>query len=196
MLVAGATVLGRQRPGQPLGPAVEARLDIAGPQPIADRLQPLRGLAGEKTVVEALEADPFAPQLLFGPLVAVEAELHGVGQITADLEESRAPLEILEVEVEVVDVDVVALEGEVHPPGGTYVLLAAERAGALLGHAQKDHAFRTLEPITVLRCHVVLALATLEAHDPDRPLPHEAPHRLDEALAQAAKQRRRHHRLA
>src|ERR1700724_2985322 len=101
--VPSLSVLAAERPGKPLRPALEESLDRLRTELVAHLLEPSRVLTGEKTVVEALEADPFSAQLLLDPLVAVEAELPRVGQIGADLDECRPPVRILEVEVELVD---------------------------------------------------------------------------------------------
>jgi hypothetical protein len=43
-------------------------------------------------VVEGLEPDPGLGGLAFGPLVAIEAQLGGVGEVGAELEEERAEI--------------------------------------------------------------------------------------------------------
>ena len=54
-------------------------------------------------VVQRLEPDPSLGGLAFGPLVAVDAQLGGVGEVGAELEEERAEVAVHAVEVEEVD---------------------------------------------------------------------------------------------
>src|SRR5918997_4744751 len=98
MLIAGRPVSRSQRPGQPRLPAGEEALHIGRPQPVADRLEPLRIVAGQEAVVEAGEGEADLPGLLLGPLVAVQTHPYRVRQGRADLDEARSPFPILDVE--------------------------------------------------------------------------------------------------
>ena len=112
MVVAGRAFVGGHRPRQAMRPAVEEGLDVGGPERIAGGLQRVGVGAGQEAVVEALEANAIAAEALLHPLVAVETELHRIRQIGPDLQEGRAPVAIVDVEVVVVDGDRLAREVE------------------------------------------------------------------------------------
>jgi hypothetical protein len=95
----GLAVGGRIRMREPLEPLAEEALDLRRPETVTD---PLRGLevgAGEEPIVERLEGDAALRQLAFQILVAVEAELGRIGKIGAELEEERAEVPVVAVEV-------------------------------------------------------------------------------------------------
>jgi hypothetical protein len=96
MIIPGAAVGRRERPGETLRPAVEKRLDVGRPERIARGLECDRIGTGEKPVVERLKPTVSAPQVLLHPLVAVETEFHGIRQIGADLHKCRTPVAIVE----------------------------------------------------------------------------------------------------
>src|SRR5262249_16212074 len=92
MVISRHTLAGGHRPRQPSGPAFEECLDVGRTERIAGRLQHGGVGAGEKPIVETLEADPLAPQPLLHPLVPVETQLHRVRQVGPNLEERSGPL--------------------------------------------------------------------------------------------------------
>src|SRR5437899_8730440 len=103
MVVAGRAFGGRHRPGQPMRPAVEERLNVGGTERIAGGLERGGVGAGEEAVVETFKANAIAAQALLHPLMAVQTQLHRIRQIRADFEKRRPPVSILHVEVIVVD---------------------------------------------------------------------------------------------
>ena len=74
----GAVVLG-QRERQEVYPPVEEVLDGGVGEPIADRLKPVRILAGREPVGRGRAADPCGGGLTFGPLVPVNPDLQRGG---------------------------------------------------------------------------------------------------------------------
>src|SRR5262249_57085687 len=76
-------------------------------------------------VVHRGEADPGLLRLPLRPVVGVQAQLRGVGEVAAELDEERAEIFIHAVEIEIVDLQ--------HGPGQPQVLLASGRVAALLG---------------------------------------------------------------
>ena len=84
MVVPGRAFGDRHRPRQSMRPAVEEGLDVTGAQRVAGRLQGGGVGAREKPIVEALKANAIATETLLDPLMTVETELHGIGQVRAD----------------------------------------------------------------------------------------------------------------
>src|SRR5688572_10242258 len=72
---------------------------------VADLLQFLRFGAGQESIVQCLVGDLALVQLPLGPLVPVQAQFNRPRRITADLDEQRTKVLIINVEVVVVDVD-------------------------------------------------------------------------------------------
>src|SRR3970282_953165 len=103
MVVSRRALVCGHRPRQPLRPAVKEGLDVDGAESIASGLQGSGIGAGEKSIVEAFEANAIATEALLDPLMTVETELHGIGQIRADFQKRRPPVLIVHVEVIVVD---------------------------------------------------------------------------------------------
>jgi hypothetical protein len=101
------------------------------------------------------------PELAFGPLVPVEAELERVRGVAAHLEEGRPPLRVEEVEVVVVHVHRLAPEREVDV-AGPLLLRRGPGPGPLLGDADHHHPGRCGEALPILLDDVVLALALPE----------------------------------
>jgi hypothetical protein len=120
-----------------------------------------RVVAGEKAIVQALKADALAQQLLLDPLVAVQAQLDRVGQVGADFEERRAPVAVLDVVIQMVDIDRLAGELKADGSRGGGTLRALERGAPLLGHPDEDHPLLARLPPPHLRGDPILAL---EAH--------------------------------
>lgn len=93
--------------------------------------------------------------------MAVQAQLHRVGRIAADLGEPGAPPRIDEVDGVVVHEHRSAVVGEVHELARD-LLGVVPGAGALLVHADQNDAGLPGEPGAVRLHHVVLALPLLE----------------------------------
>ena len=131
--VAGGPVSGGERGRDHADPAVEERLDVAGPEPVADRLQRGGVVAGGEPVGQRPVADPGPVGLAFGPLVAVEPHLGRIGEVGADLDEPRPELGVEHVEV--VDPDAAFGLGELEPDpaAGAGVLGGGEHPLELLG---------------------------------------------------------------
>ncbi len=114
--VAGGAIRGRERGRDHRGPPVEECLHVGGPEPVTDRLQRRRVLTGGEPVGQRGVADTGVVALLFGPLVPVEPDLGGIGEVGADLDEAGPEVGVEHVEV--VDADPALLFDEVvadHP---------------------------------------------------------------------------------
>jgi hypothetical protein len=88
--VPGQLVLTAERHRQAVQPPLGEHLDGAGLQPVADRLQPVRIVAGGEPVGQGGEGDPGLECLPLGPLVPADPDLGRVGEVDADLDERRA----------------------------------------------------------------------------------------------------------
>src|SRR3990170_4006075 len=97
--ITGRSLLLRQRPGKLFDPAVEKCLDLLGVQLVTNDLQTLRVLAGQKTVIQGCEADALLTQLLFGPLMPVEAYLNVKRKVGTHLDEKQPEFFVQNVEV-------------------------------------------------------------------------------------------------
>ena len=100
--VAGGLVLGRERVGQDRQPLAQQRIDVGGPEAVADLLHPRhvgRVVEGGEPVVQRGEPDPGAGGLPLGPLVAVEVQLGGVGEVGAEFEEERTEVGVYAVAI-------------------------------------------------------------------------------------------------
>ena len=78
-------------------PPGEERHDVGVAQAVTDGLQDGGLPATEKAVVEREKGDAPARELAFRPLVAIEADLDGVGVVATDLDEGGAPLGIQDI---------------------------------------------------------------------------------------------------
>jgi hypothetical protein len=100
--VAGGPVRRGERVRQDRQPLAQQRIDLVWAEPIADPLQPLgigRVVEGGEAVIQCGEPDPRLRGLALGPLVAVEAQLGGVREIRAELQEERAEVEPVKIVV-------------------------------------------------------------------------------------------------
>jgi hypothetical protein len=103
--------------------------------------------------------------LALGPLVTVDTQLGGIGEIGAELEEERAEIGVHAVEVEEVDERRRADQPRVAAPGRRAVAaLGAPHPGLLLGPTDEQHPLRLGELRQELVADVVLALALTERH--------------------------------
>jgi len=95
-------------------------------------------------------------ELPLGPLMTVEAHLDGERDIGTDLDEGRAEILVLEVEVIVFDKDPLAGIVEVGE-SGVSPLLSLESVGLFLSHTDKDHPFRLIKLLPILGSDIILA---------------------------------------
>ena len=196
VVIAGGAVGRGHRPGQPMRPAIEEGLHVGRPERVAGRLQRRRVGTVQKAVVETLEAHPLATEVLLHPLVPVEAELDRIRQVRADLEERRAPVAIVHVEVVVVDGDGLAREIEGNLRAGAGSLVRLERAHLLLRHADDDDALAPDEALSISRDYVVLPLLGLEGDQWDRVASRKRGDRGHEAIMERLEERGRGNRVA
>ena len=103
MGVAGGPINRGDRGREPRRPPIEEGLHVGRSELVTDRLELRRIGAREKPIVETVEGDGRAPQLLLHPFMPIETELDGIRHIGAELQERRAPVGILDVEVVVID---------------------------------------------------------------------------------------------
>ena len=101
--VARLLVFSAERVRQAVQPLAQEAIDVAGRQGIADLLGTLGVCTGEQAIVQGGEGYPLLGQLPLEVLVPVEAELHGVGEVGAALQEEGAEVPVDAVEVVVVD---------------------------------------------------------------------------------------------
>src|SRR5206468_6075627 len=157
-----------------------------------DALQPAGILAGGESVVEGGVGEAFLLRLSLGPLVAVAADPHGKRGITADLDETRTELGV--VDVEVVEVREHRLAGELEVGMAIASPVPPPSPGALLllGDAHKHDAVEAPLPgfRQVRRGQILLALALGEADQGDAVVGDEALDVFHEALADLAERRR------
>jgi len=173
-------------------PLAKEGVDLLGRQPVAQRLQTLRVGARQDPVVEGLEGDPPLRQLPLHVLVAVEAELGGVGEVGAELQEERPEVPIHGIEVKVINHGRRAHQPGIGLPGHRVpALLGADHRRLFLGPPHEHHALRSGEALQVLRHHVVFPLALRERDERHPLLGHERVDRGYERLADGLHQRRR-----
>ena len=178
-------------------PLAQQAIDPGGREAVADFLQARRIGAAEDAVVERLERDPFARELVLGIFVAVEAEFRVERKVAAEFEEERP-----KIAVDGVDVVVVHHRGRAHDPrvgrpgGRAFALLGAEHGRLLLRLADEQDAFPLPKAAQMFGHHVVLALALAERNE-RKPCPgHEAFQRRHEGARHRVHQRGRRQRLA
>ena len=195
MSVASGAIGGRQWPGQPLRPAIEEGLDVAGAQRITGRLQGGGIGTREKAVVETLETNAVPPELLFHPLMAVETNLDRIRQIGADLDERRAPLAIVDVEVVLRGGDPLAREVEGDAALRAPTLLRFERPLLLLGEAEQHDPARLVKRERWAVGDRVFILAGLEFHHRNRMRGRKLLDRRGESVVHRLEERRRRNRM-
>src|SRR5712691_10596006 len=96
---AGRAVLGREGMREPAKPLPQEGVDLLCAEFVADPLEGSRVFAREDPVVECFVPDVAAFQLTLRVLVAVDAELHVVGKVGAELQEERTKVSVHDVEV-------------------------------------------------------------------------------------------------
>jgi len=196
VIVAGSSVLRAQRPGQAVGPPVKELLQILGPELITQGLQPGGIGAREEAVVETGERDPGAAQLLFHPLVPVQADLDGIRHIRPNFEERRAPVQILDIEVVMVDGHRLAREVEGDAAPRQAALVGFECSHLLLGHSNEDDALVAREGGPMRGGEGIFVLARFEHDERHGVIRGERLDRGDKAIVHRTEQRRRGNRMS
>jgi hypothetical protein len=195
MTIACVSVLRGKRERELLHPLVEERLDLLGAQLVTELLEAVRVLAGEKPVVQGLEGNALFMELLLDPLVTVEADPDRERDTGADLDEGRAEILILEIEVVVLDEHRLTgiVEAEESRVG---VLVCLESMSLLLSHTDKDHPLRLIKLLAILGSDIVFALPPLKVDYGDTVLGGERLDGSDESLGHTPQECRRGHLLA
>jgi hypothetical protein len=121
-------------------------------------------------------------ELPFQPLVPIQTELGGVGEIGTELDEQGAEVAIQDVDVVVIGHGRRADDPRIGLPGRVVSFLGAEHAGLLLGLADEEHALLACERGEVRLRDVVLPLPLLEGHQIEALRRDEALDRRDEPL--------------
>ena len=171
-------------------PFAKDRVDLGGVQRVGDPLYAAGRVARADAVVQGLERHLPLRELPFQPLVPIQTEFRGIGEVRTELDEERP-----EVLVENVEVVVIGHRGRPDDPGVPLPLripplFGPKDTGFLLRLSDEQHALLALERREVLLRDVVLPLALLERHQID-------PFRVDEALDgvdELLTHRRHHHR--
>jgi hypothetical protein len=165
----GGVVLGervRQDP-QPLG---QQRPDLLLAERIADPLQRGHVIDRGEGVVQRGEADPCLLRLPLRPVIGIKAQLGGIGEVAAELDEERAEILIHAIEIEVVDLQRGPGQPQVLRPGRRVAaLLGTEHPGLLLGAADEQHPLPAGEVSQVPVRDRVLVLALAEGHQVQPP---------------------------
>jgi hypothetical protein len=156
--VPGGDVLVGERVRQDRQPLAGQCLDVRRAEAVADRLQPAGVIDGGEPVIECLEADPGPGGLPLGPLVAVDAQLGGVGEVGAELEEERA-----EIGIDAIKIEMAGQRGGAHQPRvraavGVVAPLGPPHPRFLLRPADVQHSFPGPEVSQEPLGDVVLAL--------------------------------------
>ena len=182
MRVAGGPVDGGERPRQALRPPVEERLHVGGRELVTPGLQAGGLRTRQEAVVQTLERQVRAAQLLLHPLVTVQTDLHGIREIGADLQEGRSPLLVLDVEVVVIHGHRLARKIKRDRRAKSRMRLGGSHL--LLRHAEHNDALTGGEPRAVRGDDVVFALAAFEMYDRHVVGRHEPIDRGDEPIVQ------------
>jgi len=165
---------------------------------VADGLQLGGVVGGGEPVGQLGEPDPGVSGLALGPLVPVDPDLGGVGEIRADFDERRAELLVPEVEVEARHTAVGLDEGVPRRPGRALAFDTDEHRSELLGHPDRGDP---RPPGRGLRgqvgAHPVdLAVVLGEPHHRDALVDGEPVDRLTERGPHLVEDRRRRDRIA
>src|ERR1051326_5802811 len=150
---------------QPGQPAPQESIDLFGSHLVADVLQPIAVLAGDESVVQRLEADPFFAQLALGVLMPIQTQLGGIRKILTEFQEEGTEILVHAIAVEVVHHGRGPHNPWIALPGlGISTLLGTEYRSLLLGFPNEYHPFGLIESRQVLLHHVIFALTLLELH--------------------------------
>src|SRR5579859_7143577 len=110
-------------------PLAQEGINFIGAQAIADGLGFFEVSAGKQSVVQGFKSDAPLGQLALEILMTIDAELGGIGEIGAELDEEGAEVLVAAIEIEDVDDG-----GGVHDPGHGAACSGGSAGGA--GHAQ------------------------------------------------------------
>ncbi len=154
-------ILHGERERQVGEPAIEERLDVSRGQALPDGLEGTGVGAREEAVIPGDIGKPTPGTLPLDPLMAVQAALHLVGGIAADLEESWAPLGVEDGEGVAVHVNRHPARGEVDV-GPADLLPGGPRLGLLLGDPYAHSARPSLDAIPNPLDDLVLRLTLLK----------------------------------
>src|SRR4051794_8496671 len=151
-----------RQPGQP---AAQQAVDLLWSHLLTNGLQPLGAFAGNESVVQRFEADPFPAKLAFGILVSVQTQLGIVRKVRGELEKERTELTVQTIPVILIH----HCRGTNNPRVASACfrvapLLRPEHRRLLLCLAEQDHTFGLVEAGQMLGHHIVLALALAELH--------------------------------
>jgi hypothetical protein len=189
--VAGGLVLRGERVGQNLEPLAQQRLDVRRAQTVTDRLQGRHVIAGGKPVVQRLEPDLLLGRLPLRPLIAVNAQLRGVREIGAELDEERAEIGIHAVEIKEVDERRGAHQPGIAAPGPRVVAtLGAPHSRLLLRPPDEQHPLVLGEGGEELLGEIVLPLTLREMDQLQAPGGDETVNVRDKRLGHRIHQRR------
>jgi hypothetical protein len=139
-------------------------LHVSGAQRVAGGLQG-RGIdTRQKAIVEALERHALSVQALLHPLVPVQTQLHGIGDVGANLQKGGAPVSIVDVEIEMFDGHRLPGEVEDHTSCRGVAFVGFEGAHLFLRGPDDDDPLAAGEPRAVARDDVIFPLTGLECH--------------------------------
>ena len=124
--------------GDAVGPPVEEGLEVSRREPVADGLEAVGSVGGGKPVGQLGEGNPGPAGLALGPLVAVEPNLGGIGEVGADLDEAGSELTVQDVEVVAADPALGLVPVEPHRVA-LGLLGGAEHPLELLGGDDRDN---------------------------------------------------------
>jgi hypothetical protein len=141
-----------------------------------------------------LKANAIATETLLDPLMTVETELHGIGQVRADFQKRWSPVLIVHVKVIVIDGD--RLPRKIKHGRPALAPVRFERPHLLLRNADEYDAFVGGESRAVFRHTLVLALTTLERHDLETLCCRKLLNGRDEAIVAGFAEGRRRHGIA
>ena len=156
--VAGRDVAGGERVRQDAQPLAQQRVDVRRGEPVAEGLQRAGVLARGEAVVQGLEADPGPGGLPLGPFMAVDAQLGGIGEVGAELDEERAEVRIDAIEIEVVDQRARLHQPRMRAAVGVVAALGPPHGGLLLRPPRVQHPLGAGEARQVPLRHLVFAL--------------------------------------
>ena len=101
--IAGAAMRGREGMREAAEPLADDRVDLRGIEGVGDPLHARRLRTGADAIVEGLVRDVTLRELALEPLMPVEADLHRVGKVGAELDEEGTEVPIEQIEVVVID---------------------------------------------------------------------------------------------
>ena len=187
--IARGAVGGGEGMRQAAEPLAEDRVDLRGIERVGDTLHACRRVAGPDAVVERLVGDAALRELTFEPLVPIQTDLHGIGEVGAELDEQRAEVAVEEVDVVVIDHRRRADDPRVRRPVAAFRRFSVRKTLAFSWALPTNSTPSSpVERGEVLLRDVILPLPLLERHQIEALRLDEALDGLHEPLAH-----RRHH---